>query len=278
MKFDLKGLFIVLIFSATCLFSKPSSAYTVLIDPGHGGSDAGARHGSIKESEIALKVSLMLAELLRKDPTFKVLMTRDRDEKLTLEQRAQKAKEIKPDLFISIHLNSSADPRAHGREFYFQNQLPADEEAMFLVSRENSEGEIAEGASNDRLSAETDVKRILEDLKRNHRIRESSEFSKTLLEAWLADGQSRRIGSLPIRQAPFYVVSNVPSPSVLVELGFITHATEGPRLAQSDYQQLLARSIYEGLVKYKDSVDKGPARLLQSAQQADPKVESVKPE
>ena len=230
----------------------------VMIDPGHGGSDTGAARGSLKESEIALKVSLLLAENLKRDPRFKISMTRTKDQKLTLSRRTQIAHDAGADLFVSIHINSSTDPRAHGTEIYFQNQLPADEEALYLVSREHEGDEISETnapAKADPISTKTDLKRILEDLHRNHRIQSSSELGKTLLETLVDKGAGQRLGSRAIRQAPFHVVSYIDIPSVLIELGFITHAQEGPRLAQESYQKELARVLADGLTRFKERVD-----------------------
>jgi N-acetylmuramoyl-L-alanine amidase len=262
-----------------------SAPFVVMLDPGHGGIDTGAVRGSLKESEIALRVSLRLAELLKENPHFRVELTRKTDQALTLDERTSLAKQEKIDLFLSIHLNSSNDPRAQGKEFYFQNQLPVDEESMFLVSRENAENLTdgrADGHSDahagqegrsepekhkpsEGLSSKSDIKRILEDLSRNERIKASSELSQVLYETWISSGKPRKKGSRAIRQAPFYVVSNVPAPSVLVELGFLSHPLEGPRLAQASYQEELAKSLYTGLVKFKETVDKDRARALKSA-------------
>jgi N-acetylmuramoyl-L-alanine amidase len=229
--------------------------FHILIDPGHGGKDSGATRGQLKESEIALKVAGYLADELRKDSRFKVSLTRTSDESLSLKERTSIAREINADLFLSIHLNSSKDPRAHGKEFYFQNQLPADEEALFLASRENMDTIVPDASRTDRAekaSVGNDLKNILEDLKRNHRIHSSCHLSKALFETWISGGESRLVGSRSIRQAPFYVVSHISVPSVLVELGFLSHATEGPRLAQPEYQKELAASLYRGIVKYKE--------------------------
>lgn len=241
----------------------------ILIDPGHGGIDTGAVRGKLKEAEIALKVSKKLAALLNDDPHFKVSMTRHSDVALTLPQRTQIAQSTHADLFISIHLNSSADTRAQGKEFYFQNQLPVDEESMFIASRENAENPVADDASgeskDEKLSNRVDLRRIIEDLNRNERIYASSELSQILYETWIKTGKNRRRGSRAIRQAPFYVVSNVSVPSVLVELGFLSSPVEGPRLARDDYQADLAQSLYSGLVKFKETMDKDRAGNLNSA-------------
>lgn len=252
------------------LSDSPNGPLRVTIDPGHGGSDTGASRGHLKESEIALKVSLKLAELLKQDPRFNVSLTRSDDHKVTLSRRVKIAEDAKSDLFISVHLNSSTESRAHGTEIYFQNQLPADEEAMYLVSREHEDDETmaptadTAAAKNEPLSTKTDLKRILEDLHRNHRIATSSEIGKTLLDTLIAKGAGQKLGSRAIRQAPFHVVSYTTVPSVLVELGFITNPQEGPRLAQADYQNELARTLYEGLAKFKETVDKDARETLKS--------------
>jgi N-acetylmuramoyl-L-alanine amidase len=239
----------------------------VLVDPGHGGIDTGAVRGNIRESEIALKVSALLAELLREDPRFKVSMTRTSDESVALNERTRMARDLKADVFLSIHVNSSQDPRARGKEFYFQNQLPADEEAMFLASRENKEAATDETETSvrkpDSLSSNADLKLILEDLNRNYRIHSSSDLSRTLLESWASNGQPHKT-SRAIRQAPFRVVSNIHIPSVLVELGFLTNPQEGPKLTDSEYQKSLANSLHQGLIRYKETMDKGPQPPLQS--------------
>ncbi len=235
----------------------------VLLDPGHGGSDSGAVRGVLKESVIALKVSMLLAEILKKDDRFLVTLTRETDHKLSLDQRTQIAKDVKADVLLSVHLNTNSDTRAHGEEFYFQNQLPADEDLLYLASRENDEDENQALNSTEKLSSENDVRVILEDLGRNHRIRSSGDLSKVLFENW-AQTLGKKIASRSIRQAPFRVVSQVNIPSVLVELGFLSNPIEGPKLADANYQRALAKSLYEGLVKFKETSDKDPERALHS--------------
>ncbi|MES2965754.1 MAG: N-acetylmuramoyl-L-alanine amidase [Bdellovibrionota bacterium] len=253
---------LALILLVSFWFTLPAHALHVLIDPGHGGVDKGAVKGKLKEAEIALKVALKLADLMKDDVRFTSTMTRDSDRTLSLDRRTQISKDTKPDLFLSIHLNSSTDPRAHGKEFYFQNQIPADEEALFLASKENAELESSraekESSNKNQMS---DVKLIVEDLKRNYRVRASAELSKILFKSWENSGRATNLGSRSIRQAPFHVVSQVTVPSVLVELGFLTNAQEGPLLATDDYQNALAKSLFEGLVKYKETMDKNPSHF-----------------
>lgn len=243
----------------------------IMIDPGHGGRDKGAVRGRLKESEIALEVSLRLAQFLRQDRRFQVAMTRTKDSTLTLQQRTDLAKSNKSDLFISIHINSSTDQRAIGQEFYFQNQLPADQEALFLANQENvgqdenkaDKAETVTFNQKNRDLVSSDLRAILDDLHRNERIMSSSELCQTFHENWAYSHSEN--GSRAIRQAPFFVVSNLEIPSVLVELGFLSHPLESRLLGQTDYQSELAKNLYEGLVKYKETMDKDATLALQSA-------------
>jgi len=236
--------------------SRPVSApLTIVIDPGHGGVDKGAQRGTIIESEIALNVAKKLAERLKEDARFRVILTRDRDVSLSLSERAAIANREKADLFVSIHANASHDPRAHGVEFWFQNQLPPDEESLFLANRENQNSSVLVTSQlpighDSKPSAQSDVISIIDDLKRNHRIFTSHDLSRTLLANW--HHESRRKNKRAIRQAPFVVISEVQAPAVLVELGFISHHLEGPQLADRQHQKRVAENLYTGLVEFRD--------------------------
>jgi N-acetylmuramoyl-L-alanine amidase len=253
----------------------------VVLDPGHGGHDTGASSGDAMESEIALRITKLVGDRLEKSG-LKVIYTREKDEWVSLEKRALIANRAKADLFVSIHLNSSTDSRAHGKEFYFQNQVPVDEEALFLANRENNRARNSAGTdvssdsdlSTDRVAqaglrlaeasrlpevtienprARQDVKSILEDLDRSARVKFSSELAIQLSREWskaasLA-GVSKTSGRA-IRQAPFFLVSNVAMPSVLVEVGFLSHKREGARLRQEAYQIALADSLANGIRKW----------------------------
>lgn len=247
----------------------------IVIDPGHGGHDTGARVGDAHESEIALAISKIVASELQKDG-YRVLLTRSKNEWISLEKRAAIANESDADLFVSIHLNSSTDARAQGKELYFQNQLAVDEEALFLANRENHEHEdptnpsvnpgqdriqkaglrTAEAARLPKLEianhgVRTDVRNILEDLDRSARIRDSSELAKILYGEWQAsESQIGHGAARGIRQAPFFLVSNVAMPSVLVEVGFLSHGKEGAKLQQPTYQASLANALANGIDRF----------------------------
>jgi N-acetylmuramoyl-L-alanine amidase len=233
-----------------------ASPLKVMIDPGHGGTDAGAVYGPAKESEISLKVAHHLKSLIEKSKDFSVTLTRSADQNLSLQERVQKAEQEKADLFISIHANASTDQRARGVEFYFQNQLPPDEESLFLANAENQSLQEAP-ANAPSLSKKSDVTAIIEDLKRHTKMQNSYVLSEKLLKSW---GKKE---SNAIRQAPFFVITRTTIPSVLVELGFISNPKESQKLIRSEYQKEIAQKIFQGILDYKEMVDKAALSRLQ---------------
>lgn len=250
-------LFVLVITSAAS-----ASPLHVMIDPGHGGSDAGAVYGDAKESEIALQVSLELKQLFEKSGDFKISITRTADTHIGLEERVKKAEKEKADIFLSLHANASQDARARGVEFYFQNHLEPEEESLYLANLENkmyneqvSVADAEESSSN--LSKKSDVLAIVEDLKRNTKIQQSHLLSKKLMQAWKLQKKSRSL-----RQAPFVVITKTKVPSVLVELGFVSNANEAQKLQQSAYQKQLAQRIFTGVKDFKEMVDKSELRSL----------------
>ncbi|MBX3022197.1 MAG: N-acetylmuramoyl-L-alanine amidase [Bdellovibrionales bacterium] len=226
----------------------------VLIDPGHGGKDNGTTRSATRESEITLAVSLRLYELLRRDRSFKVTLTRSEDRHLNLAQRARLAREAKPDVFLSIHVNSNPDARAKGAEFYFQNQLPPDEESMFLAHRENDMGDSEKETRTYAFVAKNkypaEVSSIVSDLLDSDRILRSSELSRALKTNW----RSRQNKSNTIRQAPFFVLSQLHTPSALVELGFLTNNEDFAQLTQNSVHAKMAEDLYRGLLQYRESI------------------------
>lgn len=244
------------------LLSLPASALHIMIDPGHGGIDRGAVHGSAKESDLVLKVAQKVRNLLSKDSSFKVSMTRTKDQNLSLPARVKMAESVKADLFVSLHANAASDQRARGVEFFFQNNLPPDEESLYLASIENQmlTAKDSDAVSEEDLSRKGDVAAIIEDLGRQHRMMSSLKFSQTLTQTW-ATTESRR-NPATIKQAPFYVISKTSMPSVLIEIGFLTNPREAKKLLQEDYQDDLAQKIYRALVTYKEKMDNPTIKTL----------------
>ncbi len=230
---------------------------TIVIDPGHGGRDKGASRKNVFEADITLKVGQYLNELLKKDRQFKPVLSRANEQGLSLNERARIAKNTKADLLLSIHVNSNPDPRARGAEFYFQNQLQPDEESMFLAHKENSiDGQNGEAPTYDFLERHQlpgDVAGIVTDLLDGDRVWRSSTIVKALRTNWRGFRKGRPNG---VRQAPFFVLSQMTTPSALVELGFLTNAEDFADLTNDDRLKAMAEDLYRGLKAYKESIDK----------------------
>ena len=195
-----------------------------------------------------------VSELLRRDPRFKVTTTRTKDTDLPLSERSEIAKNVQADLFVSIHVNSSYSSRLRGFEIYFQNQLLPSEEALFLAYKENMSQQLYR-SNEHALEAEKkgDVAQILDDLKKSHDMHLSRKLASIIRAHWLEKYPTRHH---VIRQAPFRVLSTVPMPSILVELGYISHKKESKWMAKSETQKKMAYILYNGLIDYKETLDK----------------------
>ncbi|MFP4226302.1 MAG: N-acetylmuramoyl-L-alanine amidase [Desulfobacterales bacterium] len=215
----------------------------IVIDPGHGGKDYGAPGylRGVHEKEVVLEICKKLAETIKKEIGCEVLMTRETDKYLTLEERTAIANTEKADLFISVHANAARNHRAFGIETYFLN-LTTDEEAIAVAARENS-------TSRKNIS---ELDSILKDLLNNAKINESSRLATYVQDSLCSHlaGNYSRINNKGVKQAPFYVLLGAQMPSVLVETSFISNQRECRRLTDPAYQADLCEGIVQGLFEY----------------------------
>lgn len=212
---------------------------TVIIDPGHGGGDTGAvgRAGTM-EKDVNLAVARELKQYLERAGDLKVVLTRQRDESLDLDARAEAANAAGGDLFISLHCNSWFDDQAQGFETYFLSPASSD----WARSVEAAENGAAPGGREP-----GDVEFIVWELVQNRFITQSSRFAEYLqARACLELGSPDR----GVRQAGFRVLVGAYMPAVLVELGFLSHADEEQRLGERGYQRQLARAIGEAVLGF----------------------------
>ena len=216
----------------------------VIIDPGHGGKDYGAP-GYLKgvhEKNIVLQIARRLAQKIREELKLEVIMTRNSDRFLTLEERTAFANTKGADLFISIHTNANRDHRAYGIETYFLN-LATDEEAIRVAAMENA-------TSTKNIS---DLQKILYDLMQNAKINESSRLAAYVQSAVIRHLEANhygRIKSKGVKQAPFYVLLGAQMPSILIEASFISNPRECKRLADPKFQERLAEGVVQGIRTY----------------------------
>lgn len=242
-----------LVFLSFLVIGLPSfAALRVTIDPGHGGEDKGAIHYQVHESDVALAVGKKLLRHLKKDPLFRAQILRKSDQTLSLEQRVKRSEQFKTELFISIHANAHTNNKAQGAEFYIENQLPAEEEALFLAHNEVS----THDNHNERIKPLNDVESILADMNKTSRIISSYQVSSYLRKNW---SQKK---AKAIRQGPFYVLNQSSVPAVLVEVGYLTHPQERARLIKSSEQNRIAKKIHNALRDYAKNMDKLPTGIL----------------
>ncbi len=218
---------------------------TVVIDPGHGGLWPGAlgKAGTL-EKDITLAISLKLAAVIQRNLALRVILTRDKDVDVSLENRAAIANNNKADIFLSIHANSSYQKDARGPEMYFLSLEATDEEARKLAYLENNPTQPEEGIAGD---SQDEIQMILWDMAQAAYLKQSSELAESIQNELNLLLRTRSRG---IRQAPFTVLAGVACAAVLVEVAFLSNPREERRLLNEDFQNEAAKAIYDGLVSY----------------------------
>jgi N-acetylmuramoyl-L-alanine amidase len=251
---------LVTMLSISTIAPRAAFALQVMIDPGHGGIDTGTAHSGVQEKDLVLKIANYLQVLLRDNPIYTVDMTRTADQHVALSERVKKAESAQADLFISLHANSNPSTRVKGMELYFQNSLPPDEESVLLAAQENHNERSTTLATMTAPSKKSDVLAIVEDLHRQYRAKSSLAMTQLLSQTWK---ETEPTAHAAIKQAPFYVVSKTSMPSVLIEVGFLSHPQESQKLASPKYQQEIAQKIYKAIGHYKEMMDNLDGQALE---------------
>jgi N-acetylmuramoyl-L-alanine amidase len=221
----------------------------IVIDPGHGGHDPGAKARGIEEANLVLDVALRLEALL-KDVGVEVVMTRRSDTFIALEERTAIANRVGADLFLSIHSNASASESARGVETYFLN-FAANPEAEAVAAREN-----AGGARTMR-----NLPDIVRAIALNNKLDESRDFASMVQSSLYTKLQktNKSVRNLGVKQAPFMVLVGATMPSVLAEISFITNKQEATLLKTDKYKQQIAEALLAGVLRYQQALKKVPA-------------------
>jgi len=219
---------------------------TIIIDPGHGGKDPGAvGYRGTKEKDIVLDVAKRLAKKIEKNSKTKVILTREEDIFIRLQDRTKFANSNEGDLFISIHTNAAKDRRASGFETFLIGPNK-NEAAIKVAARENSALAL-EGFSGKELTNEDLIKATIA---QSAFAAKSEEFASLVQNEIKKRVQSKDRG---VKQAGFYVLMGASMPNVLIELGFISNPNEEKKLNSSSYRDVLATSIYYAVLKYQKS-------------------------
>src|SRR6185436_9171339 len=215
---------------------------TIVIDPGHGGKDVGAvGPGGVLEKD----VTLSLAGSLAAKTGARIVLTRDDDSIVSLDQRTALANQYKADLFLSVHLNAAVVEKAKGSETYFLSVEASDELAKKAAETENASATaIADPAS--------DLKLILWDLAQQAYLDESSRFAQAVQEEMNA---ATGVANRGVKQAPFKVLVGATMPAALVEVGFISNPAEETKLQTDQFQDLMVDALTRAVQRYKSDYE-----------------------
>ena len=229
----------------------------IVIDPGHGGRDPGARRDGLSEADLVLDVAqrlqLRLADVL---PDLEVTLTRHDDVYLSLEERTALANRVGADLFLSIHANASANHDTRGVETYFLN-LATDPDVAALAARENTTGD----------ATMRNLETLVETIATNSKIEESRDFAQAVQDAMVHRLRpiDPELPDLGVKQAPFVVLIGARMPSVLSEIAFLTNMRDAALLASDVFRDQVANGLLEGIVHYQQSLGVHPTLAIATA-------------
>jgi N-acetylmuramoyl-L-alanine amidase len=231
--------------------ARPSAApgiHTIVLDAGHGGKEVGAiGPKGLMEKDATLAICRKLSDALSSKLGLRVILTRNDDSVVPLDQRTAIANQYKADLFLSIHLNSAIVRGAHGSETYFLSLEASDE-----IARKAAEVENAQSRTAAPPPASADLKMILWDLAQQEYLNESSRFAQALQEEM---NHATGVQNRGVKQAPFKVLVGATMPAALVEVGFISNPEEEARLQSEDFQNLVVASLEHAVERYKSDYE-----------------------
>lgn len=211
----------------------------VVIDAGHGGSDPGAGgvSGEVKEKDLTLAFARELRDLLVKRGRVRVAVTRDGDEYLPLEARAAVARRLDADLFVSLHMDSAANPLARGASVYSLSDVASDAEAARMAQQVN-DGARGNEADNGAIDA------LLADLAMRSRMSDSAALASRIV-----DRASGRVELRPQPQkfAAFHVLRSAGTPAILFEAGYLSNVEDEKLLRDPEYRAALALALAEAI-------------------------------
>lgn len=218
----------------------------IVLDPGHGGDEHGARVDGTRESHLVLDIATRAAaELRARLPTTRVLLTRTTDDEVSLEARSAMANSLDADLFVSIHLNDADVPVSTGGITTFVLDTEDPRQAVRLAARENT-------TTTDRVSG---LSVLLAGLHRTTQVGESRRLASFVHASALAHARTV-LPALPdrgVRSQMFYVLVGTRMPAILVECSFMTRPEELTALRTERYRRELATGIAEGITLYAGS-------------------------
>lgn len=252
-------IFILANFLGLCAFSlfptKNVKVKKIVIDPGHGGKDPGCLGKISSEKDVALDVSLELGKILKEYlPDVEIVFTRSDDRFIGLYERAKMANTNDADLFVSIHCNADPKKRAYGTETWVMGIHKTNQNLEEVVVRENSVILMEEDHEDnyDGFDPKSPESYILFNLYQSAYINNSLNLAGKIESQFKNRVQRNSRG---VKQAGFLVLWKTSMPSVLVELGFLTHQDEERYLNDNLGQTYLASAIFRAIRDYKEDIE-----------------------
>lgn len=218
----------------------------IAIDAGHGGEDPGAS-GKLgtREKNVVLAIARELEKLVKKEPGMRPVMIRTGDYYVSLRKRIQKAREMRADLFVSIHADAFRNGQARGASVYVLSQKGATSEAARWLAESENKADLIGGVSLD--DKDNLLASVLLDLSQNATIVASLEVGDNVLSELKKIG---RVHRRRVEQAGFVVLKSPDIPSILVETGYISNRHEERSLRDKRHQRKLARAMLNGVRNY----------------------------
>ena len=233
-------------FNKSFYTSNSNNNKIIVLDAGHGGQDQGASHKGRKEKFVTLSI----VRYLKKELTsmgYKVYLTRNRDKYIKLNKRTRFANVRNANIFVSIHANAVAKRRwkyAHGVEVYFLS--PARSKRAKNVAKLENNYAIS--------SMDTKMQNVFLNILNQPKITQSNKLAidvqSNMLYRLKNKYGTKNVIDGGVREGPFWVLVGAQMPSILIEVGYITHPTEGRRITTRAYQKLIAKAIAEGIDVY----------------------------
>lgn len=219
----------------------------VVLDPGHGGIDPGAERDGHTEAALMLTFARELKEVLLRDGAFRVVMTREEDVFVPLETRISIARAAGGDVFLSLHADALAEGEAVGATIYTLSEEASDAAARALAERHDRD-DLLSGI--DLTNQDDLVATVLMDMARTETQPRIARLADTLQQA--ISGAGLKMHRRPIQQASFSVLKSPDIPSVLVEIGFLSSASDLDRLLDPEWRGRMAAALRDGLRRWAD--------------------------
>lgn len=232
--------------SASATNSRP---ILIAVDAGHGGADSGALGPkNMREKDVTLSIARELVRIINAQPGYSARLTRTGDYFIELQKRRDFARDMKADLFISVHADSFTDSSAYGASVFALSRKGATSEmARFLAQRENDSDLIGRVGGVSLEDKDPQLAGVLVDLSMTATVNSSLQVGSKVLNAISAIAP---LHAKHVEQAGFVVLKSPDVPSILVETGFISNTGEAKNLATPEYRERMAQAIFKGVRQY----------------------------